>query len=131
MIMAVATILLSNVNQLASTASCQKGSFFGLAPWYKYLKLDANCNVLDFQLLGANSSLLLIALAIIDDLLRVAGIVAVGFVIYGGFKYISSQGNPDQTAAAQKSIINALIGLALSIVAVAVVSFIGRSLAVK
>jgi hypothetical protein len=58
------------------------------------LELDAGtCEVINFNLLGtgSDSGLLLIALAIVDMLLRVAGLVAVAFVIWGGFNYITSQ----------------------------------------
>lgn len=116
--------------------SCPKPRFFGLVPWYEYLRLEyvqfpsggGECRIADFQLLGAKSTLLPISLAIVDDLLRVAGMVAVGFIIYGGVKYIMSQGSPEETAAAQKTIINALIGLVLAIMAVGIVSFIGKNL---
>jgi hypothetical protein len=54
--------------------------------------------------------------------------VAVAFVIYGGFQYINSRGEPDRAASGRKTIINALIGLVLAMIAVAIVSFIGRSL---
>jgi uncharacterized membrane protein len=70
----------------------------------------------------------LIGLAILDDLLRVAGIVAIAFVIYGGITYVISQGEPDKTKQAMSTILNALIGLAVTIVAVAFISFIGNQL---
>jgi len=115
----------------AVPAKCSNG-FFGLPPWYKYLKLDpGTCEVIDFTLLGtgSNSGLLLIALAIIDLLLRLAGIVAVAFVIWGGFDYITSQAEPDKLAQARHKIINALIGLGLAIMATSIVVFVGNRLA--
>jgi len=54
--------------------------------------------------------------------------VAIAFVIYGAIQYIASQGSPDATSKAQSTIINALIGLAITIVAITFVSFLGRSL---
>lgn len=50
------------------------------------------------------------------------------FVIVGAAKYITSQGEPDRAKQARDSIINALIGLAIAIVAAGVVSFIGNKL---
>jgi len=114
--------------------------FFGLVPWYHYLpqadfgnvKGSPNlCNINgNLSLLPSNGSgdLPLILLAVIDDLLRIAGIVAIAFVIYGAIQYIASQGSPDATSKAQSTIINALIGLAITIVAITFVSFLGRSL---
>jgi hypothetical protein len=123
-------------------ASCTKPTFLGLVPWYQYLNLSVNkttnvCTITSFDpssdgmqlsVLGGHSPFLLIALAILDDLIRVAALVAVGYVVYGGVQYITSQGSPDQTKKAQQTIINALIGVAVAIVAAALVSFIGNRL---
>lgn len=104
---------------------CARGGFFGLPRWYKYLTLDNQCQVTNFTVPG---DLVLVALAVIDILLRIAGIVAVFFIVYAGIQYTTSQGNPDATAKAQSGLINALIGLALTVVAIAGVTFIGNRL---
>lgn len=109
-------------------------TFFGLPTWYKYLETKyvsvdgvGTCKiVLD---VGSNPvGLGLVGLAIIDMLLRVGGIVAVGYVIYGGIQYIASQGEPDNTAKALHTIINASIGLAVVMISAAAVAFIGNRL---
>ena len=46
-------------------------------------------------------------------IIMLAGIVAVAFVIVGGFTYIISSGNAEQATSARKTIINALIGLVI------------------
>lgn len=118
-------------------ATCNKPTFLGvLKPWYEYLNLapDAvgKCSVTNFNdsahVLGQHSPFLLIALAILDDLIRVAALVAVGYVIYGGIQYSTSQGSPDSTRKAQSTIINALIGVAVSVLAASIVAFIGKRL---
>lgn len=113
-------------------ATC-KPRLFGLVPWYEYLKQDPNtCRITSFdspnKVLGSHSPFLLIALAILDDLIRIAALVAVGYVIYGGIQYITSQGAPDATKKAQQTIINALIGLGVAMVAAPIVAFIGTRL---
>jgi hypothetical protein len=107
---------------------CGQGTFFGLKPWYAYLKTNGDCTIRDFKVLGgtAGSDFVLIALALVDNLLRIAGLVAIGYIIYGGVLYITSQGSPDQTGKAQNTILNALIGLVVAVVATAFVSFIGN-----
>jgi len=111
---------------LASPA-CEK-PFFGLKTWYHYLETDSNCNIKKFDFLPENgqSDLLLVGVALVDDLLRIAGLVAIGYIIYGGILYVTSQGSADQTAKAQSTIQNALIGLVIAVLAVAAVSFIGN-----
>ena len=116
---------------LFAAPHCRPPTFFGLKPWYAYLPTDANCNVTSFNVLNSNgsSSFQLIALAIVDDMLRIGGLVAIGFIIYGGVLYLTSQGSADQTQKAQNTIQNALIGLVICLLAVAVVSFLGRRIA--
>ncbi len=110
-----------------------KPTFLGLIPWYQYLNVGSppNCDIQHFTIFpgsGNSSDVPLVLVAIIDDLLRIAGMVAVAFVIVGAVKYIMSQGNPEDTSSAQATIINALVGLAITVVAVAMVSFLGNKL---
>lgn len=119
----------------AGSGACADKTFFGLVPWHHYLPVTYNsvlgtCEVAFSPLgNGKSSDILLVVLAVVDDLLRVAGVLAVGYVIYAGIKYITSQGSPDETAKAQSTLINALIGLAIALIAIALVSFIGNKLA--
>ena len=119
---------------LFGAANGCNASFFGLEPWWKYLPgsdFDSShpCRLMHFQLLnGSSSEVPLVLLAVVDDLLRVAGLVALAFVFYGAFKYIGSQGSPDGTAQAQSTIINALIGLAIASIAILLVNFLGSKL---
>jgi hypothetical protein len=120
---------------MGAPSFCQVHSFFGLQPWYAYLKLtqdvagSRDCSV-SFTVLSPNqpSSILLVLLAVIDDLLRIAALVALGFIIYGAFQYVASQGSPDRTSKAQNTIIDSLIGLVIAIVSVAFVAFLGHKL---
>jgi len=123
--------LIKGVAMISANGACKtEPNFFGLVPWYHYLNVDAKCNVVNFSVLGngSNSDVPLILLAVVDDLLRVAGIVAVGFVIYGAIQYVVSQGEPDKTTKARMTILNSLIGLAIALVAVGAVSYIGHKL---
>ena len=125
-------MLLPNVSLLADANSCSK-PFLGLETWYHFLPasdFNSNCAMnSNFNVLGSNSGFLLIALAVLDDLIRIAALAAVGYIIWGGVQYVVSQGAPDQTKKAQHTIINALIGLGVAIVASSVVAFIGNRLA--
>lgn len=109
---------------------CKGNEFFGLIPWWQYLPkddFDNGCNIVHFDVLHG-SDVPLVLLAIVDDLLRIAGLVAVIFVIYGAIKYTASQGDPEGVAKAQSTVINALVGMVIAMVAVAFVSFISNRL---
>ena len=120
----------------AKSDSCHiTSSLLGFPTWYEYLEVgpkgEDNCAITGPQENGEFSfklALPRIGLAIIDILLRLVGLVSVGFVVYGGFRYITSQGEPDATKKAQGTVINALIGMAIAIFAVTIVSFVGDTL---
>lgn len=114
---------------------CKPQGFFGFPTWYKYLEakqdvVTKQCEV-QFTLMKNNtfngSDVLLIGLGVIDIMVRLAALIAVGFVMYGGIRYITSQGSPDATKSAQNTILTALIGLVIAIIAAVVVTFLGRA----
>jgi hypothetical protein len=104
------------------------GNFLSFPTWYEYLdgKLDGN-NTCIPTISGLNEAWLIVA-AVIEILLRFAALAAVAAIIYGGFQYTTSQGDPDKTARAKGSLVNALVGLAISVMAAAIVTFIARSI---
>ncbi len=69
-----------------------------------------------------------LALNIVSMLLVAVGYVSLGFIIFGGFKYMTSGDNSSGIAAAQKTILNAVIGLVLSIMSVALVTFVANAI---
>jgi hypothetical protein len=109
-------------------AACQPGEGGLLLPtWYKYLEgsTDATgaCSLLDVNMPDDLGKILL---AVVEIMLRLGGIVALFFVIYGGFRYMTSQGESEKTKSARQTIQNAVIGLFISIIATGIVSFVGK-----
>ncbi len=120
--------------------------FLGLEPWYEYMPKELvdpaedpahACEVKCFNIFQLSvpndcgqrrSDIPGVLLAVIDDLLRIIGVVAIGFVFYGAFKYVESRGNPEKTAQAQSTIINALAGTGIAMVAVGFIAFLGNQL---
>lgn len=134
-----------------------KGSLLGLPTWYEYLDIGPRKNKDDQVLvkddtkssddpenqvepcavvgpatadksLDWQKAVPRVIAAIIQILLRLAGLVAVGFTIYGGFSYILSQGEPDATKKAKGTIIGASIGLIITLFAATIVGFVGSIL---
>lgn len=106
---------------------CPGGDFLFFPKWYKYLQAAPDSHPCSPQLTSLNDVWLIVA-AIIEILLRVAAILAVVFVIYGGFSYVTSQGDPEGTGRAKNTLVNALVGLAIAVTAAAIVSFIAKSI---
>ena len=52
------------------------------------------------------------------------GIVAVGFVVYGGFLYVLSSGDPGRVKKAKDTLLYAVIGIVVVLVAFIVTRFI-------
>lgn len=138
MIMLSVTALMPSTAQAATRENCQGVSdrILQFPTWYKYLNpqysettvdgiTSGECNI-DFTFPADIGKLLL---AVFEILLRIAGILAIIFTIWGGFQYILSQGEPERASNARSTIVNALIGLAIAISAVAIVNLIGRNLA--
>lgn len=109
---------------IIAAATCNH-SFFGFPVWWKYVQpppTPPECNVNIKMPDGIWS----IAFAVVDMLLYAAGIIAVISIIIAGIQYITSLGNTDATTNARKRIQNALIGLAIVVIAAPVVSFIAN-----
>ena len=103
--------------------------FFGFPHWWKYIKNGnydgvGNCTpTVQFP-----QGVWAIAFAVVDMLLYLAGIVAVVSIVIAGVSYITAAGNADTITSARKRIVNSLIGLAIVLVASAVVGFIGNAI---
>ncbi|HSW79694.1 MAG TPA: hypothetical protein VLG47_02855 [Candidatus Saccharimonadales bacterium] len=114
----------------ALAASCTGGSFLSFPPWYKYLNCtsvkstDGTNQSLQTPQLNSINDVWLIAAAVIELMLRLAALAAVGLVIWGGIQYTTSQGESDKTSKARGTILNAIIGLVIAIISAATVSFI-------
>ena len=65
---------------------------------------------------------------VINVILGVSGLVLVGLFIYGGVLYLTAQGDPDRVKQAKKTMINAVIGVVIIVVAYAAATFVIQSL---
>lgn len=129
------------VPQVASAAACTNStSLLGIPSWYKYLVVGQDpetgkCGVIGptinrdgKQVFDWQAAISRVALAVVDILLRIGALVSIGFIIYGGFRYILSQGEPDSTKKARGTILNAIIGLVITMLSTVIVSFVGNVL---
>ena len=64
---------------------------------------------------------------IINILLGVAFLIAVLFLVYGGFQYIFSAGNEERAEGGRNTVINALIGVAIIVLSYVIVQIVSRT----
>jgi len=62
--------------------------------------------------------------AVISAALLLAGVVAVAYLIVGGYKYITSSGNAEQAESAKTTITNSIIGLIVIFAAYVITRFV-------
>lgn len=112
----------------AVSCSSLKDSILGISSWDKYLKCDPTNSdaVVAFHF---PQDIWLVVLASFEILTRLAVYIAVGVIIYAGFKFMISQGNPEKIQEAKTIIQDALIGLGIALLATVIISFVAGSVA--
>jgi predicted small integral membrane protein len=78
--------------------------------------------------IAGNGTIAELATTIINILLGLSGIVAVVMIIIGGYQWMTARGNEAQVTNGRKTLINALIGLAIVILSFAVVQAVNTFL---
>ncbi len=79
--------------------------FLGLTSW------DCNVNISDEESL--KSGIWIIAANVATDITVIAAYLIIGYVIYGGYLYVFSGGDPSKLATGKKALSQAFIGLAI------------------
>lgn len=107
-------------------ATCGGHRLLGFPTWYNYLPCvqDPADPTKMIPALTSLTDIWLIAMAVLDILLRLAALSTIAFIVYGGVLFITSSGDPEKTAKARSTTINAAIGLLLAVSATAIVTFV-------
>jgi hypothetical protein len=63
---------------------------------------------------------------VIDDVFRLVGLVAAGYIIWGGYQYMLARGDSSKIANAKNTIMRAITGLIIAILASAIVNVFMR-----
>lgn len=113
------------IRENAFAADCSY-SFLGLKPWYAGLTMDNNCNIKTPS--GDETAMAKFVWTIVGnvayDISLVVGLVATGFIIFGGYLFITSEGDPNKAAKAKKTISSAVIGLVIAVLAAVIINTI-------
>lgn len=106
-------------NGQVSAVKCS-ASFLGFQAWYSDLEMtDCKKGTIDSNQYKGDDGLAklvwTIVLNIMADISIAVGVLATVFVMYGGYLYIMSKGEPDKTAKGKITIRNAIIGIIIAI----------------
>ncbi len=135
-------MLLSLVTFGKSAEACTitDNSLLGIPTWYKYLDgtevtqddgsvvCQPTIGLKDGEDKLPKKDILLIVAAVLEILIRIAGIAAFVYLLYGGFMYLTSSGNSESVKNAGSTLLNAAIGLAIAVSATTIVNFFASRL---
>lgn len=109
-------------------AACDDARFLTIPAWYRGLTVEQNgeCNIKKPE--NISQFIWKIVLNVTEILLHLIGYLTIGFIIFGGFKYMTSAGSADGMSKAKTTITNAVIGLILSIISIAIVNLVSNAL---
>lgn len=90
--------------------------------WYRGV---GTCSGHDLTITGEPKTIVLtIALNVVEIIIQLVAYACVAFIIYGGFIYITGAGAQDKITAGKNAILNAIIGLVISMLSVVIVNII-------
>lgn len=105
-------------------------AFLTFPTWYRGLEHDGSCNIVSpsGDQAALSAFIFTIVVNIIEIGLQLVAYAAVGYIIYGGFKYLTAAGDPNRITSGRKIITNALIGLILSFMSIAIVRLVASGI---
>ncbi len=109
----------------SGVAGYMAGTFLGFKPWYDGVADESgniNAPNVDESGTGLASFVWHIVLNIVFDLTLAIGYIALAMVVYGGYMYIMSQGDPGKAAKGKKTLSSAVIGVVIAMGASVIVN---------
>ena len=117
-----------------SALECEQ-RLLGIPPWYRGMttkQINPATGKEECVVQGPGGSgtdnvenyVLKMALNIVEIGIVVAGYIAFFFLLYGGFQFLTGGSNPSQIESARKTMLTAIIGLAIALGAVGITNLI-------
>ena len=112
------------------SAACSDAGVLGITPWYRGLQkeVQGSCQVKSPANGEVGKFVTTIVLNVLQAGFTIAAYVAIFFIIKGGFLYIVSAGSSQGMEDGKKTITNAVIGLVIVLLAVAIINTIASIL---
>ena len=112
------------------SAACSDAGVLGITPWYRGLQkeVQGSCQIKSPANGEVGKFVTTIVLNVLQAGFTIAAYVAIFFIINGGFLYIVSAGSSQGMEDGKKTITNAVIGLVIVLLAVAIINTIASIL---
>ena len=120
-----------------ASAACGDNRLLGIPAWYRGLTKEITVNgntecviISPTEVQGDNTEAQLttyitkLVLNVIEMATVIAGYIAAFFILYGGFTFITLGSTSQGVEKARKTILNAVIGLAIALGAIAIINLI-------
>lgn len=138
MISIISLCAATTVFPVGAAANCSNSDgFLGFPFWYRGLADDSTtaCRLKspnELNSLGKTDGIQKYIMIIISNIISMMAMavvyISVGFVTYGGFRYVVSSGDADAVKKAKDTIRNAIIGIIIAVLAGAIFNFINLQL---
>ncbi len=115
-----------SVPSVGAAATCKGGGILTFPSWYRGLECDDDAK--SNPKINALNDIWIVALNFLEILIGIAGYGAVGYIVWGGIRYVKSQGEPGEISGAKNTIRDAIIGLVIALAAVMIVRTIQGAL---
>jgi hypothetical protein len=121
------------IPETADSGLCPQHAFLAFPHWYRGLQckteigLDGNPSTHVVVGQGGNDipkTVWTVILNCLDILIQTAGILAVIFLMYNGFQYLTSGGSSDKISKAKTGMLQSMVGLFIAVSAAALIGFI-------
>lgn len=122
-ILSIVVVAPMSNNVYADKCGADDSNFLSFPTWYRNLECDSEGHV-DLEGEEIGHVAIIVALNIVDIALRLLSLVAIGFIIYGGFQYLIARGEPANMAKGKATITHAVVGLIIGIASAGIVGFI-------
>ncbi len=115
--------------QTVAAAACPDQSMLGFPAWFNGLECTGDAATGYTVTPQTVNDTWIIVMNVVQWLILTGGYIALYFIIWSGFKFITAEGEPDKIKQARQTITNAVVGLIIVLVAVAVVRTIQAGIA--
>ncbi|GHU07575.1 hypothetical protein FACS189431_2360 [Alphaproteobacteria bacterium] len=108
--------------------ACTGSSFLGFPNWYRGLQCSGDAGNgtyhVDMSATPIPTFIWTVVLNVIEILLIVIGILAVVMILVSAFRYLTNGGSEEKIRSAKTSLMQAIVGLVIALMASTIISFI-------